>query len=69
MFSGPHAPEPHDIAEAVAKLIATPKGDRPARTVVGVSFGADTLNEATAPLQAGAVKVLGLDHLETITNA
>ncbi len=68
MFSGPHAPEPHDIAEAVAKLIATPKGDRPARTVVGTSFGADTLNDATAPLQAGAVKGLGLDHLETVTN-
>ncbi len=69
MFSGSHAPEPHDIAEAIAKLIATPKGDRPARTVVGTSFGADTLNDATAPLQAGVVKALGLDHLETVTNA
>ena len=67
-FSAPGAPNPHDIAEAIAKLIATPKGARPARTVVGGSFGADTLNDATAPVQAGAVEALGLNHLATVTN-
>ncbi len=50
MFSGPDAPDPHDIAEALAKLIATPKGDRPTCTVVGASYGADTLNNATEPV-------------------
>ena len=30
MLSGPDAPDPHDIAEAIAKLIAVPKGERPA---------------------------------------
>ena len=66
MFSGPDAPVPNDIAEAVAKLIATPKGHRPARTVVGASFGADTVNDATEPVQAGTVEALGLGHLATL---
>ena len=69
MFSGPEAPDPHDIAEAVARLIATPKGDRPARTVVGASYGADTLNDATEPIQASTVEALGLGHLATVTSA
>lgn len=68
MFSGPDAPVPHDIAEAVAKLIATPKGERPARTVVGASFGADVINDATEPVQAATVQSLGLGHLATIPN-
>lgn len=67
MFESSDAPNPHDIAEAIAALIDTPKGTRPARTVVGASFGADTLNDATAPVQAGAVRGLGLEHLETVT--
>ena len=69
MFSATDAPDPHDIAEAIAKLIVTPKGDRPARTVVGASFGADTLNDATEPVQASMVEALGLGHLATVTSA
>ena len=69
MFEASDAPNPHDIAEAILQLIDAPKGQRPARTVVGASFGADTLNDATAPVQAGVVKALGLEHLETITTA
>ncbi len=66
MLSGPDAPDLHDVAEAIAKLIVTPKGDRPARTVVGASYGADTLNDATEPVQASTVEALGLGHLATI---
>ncbi|MCH8824317.1 MAG: SDR family oxidoreductase [Planctomycetes bacterium] len=69
MLSAPGAPDPHDIAEAIAHLIDTPKGDRPARTVVGASFGADSLNDATAPIQASAVEAFGLGHLATVTRA
>jgi NADP-dependent 3-hydroxy acid dehydrogenase YdfG len=69
MFEAPDAPNPHDIAEAILLLVDAPKGTRPARTVVGTSFGADTLNDATAPVQAGVVKALGLDHLENIKTA
>ncbi len=66
MFSAPGAPDPHDVAKAVAKLIVTPKGDRPARTVVGASYGADTLNDAAEPVQASVVEALGLGHLATV---
>ena len=66
ILSGPDAPDPHDIAAAIAKLIVTPKGARPVRTVVGASYGADTLNDATAPVQAGTVEALGLGHLATL---
>ena len=65
MLSGPDAPNPHDIAEAIAKLIDTPKGERPARVVVGASFGADAVNVATEPIQAATVEALGLGHLTT----
>ncbi len=68
MLSGPDAPDAHDIAEAIAKLIVTPKGARPVRTVVGASYGADTLNDATAPVQASTVEALGLGHLATVTS-
>jgi NAD(P)-dependent dehydrogenase (short-subunit alcohol dehydrogenase family) len=69
IFESPDAPNPHDVAEAISALIDTPKGQRPARTVVGTSFGADTVNEVTAPVQAGTVKALGLDYLEIVKAA
>ena len=69
MLSGPRAPDPHDVAEEIAKLIASPKGDRPARTVVGASYGADTLNDATEPVQTSTVEAFGLGHLATVTRA
>jgi hypothetical protein len=34
-FSGPDAPDPEDVAEAIAELIGLPAGERPLRTVVG----------------------------------
>ncbi len=66
MFESSDAPNPHDVAEAIAALIDTPKGARPARTVVGASYGADTLNVAIEPVQTGVVEALGLGHLATV---
>ena len=63
MFEGADAPKLHDVAEAIAKLVAQPKGSRAARTVVGAAFGSDKVNEQTAPLQAQAIEALGLGHL------
>lgn len=65
-FQAPDAPNPHDIAVAIAKLVAQPKGSRPARTVVGLAFGSDTVNEQTAPVQAHVVEALGLGHLAKV---
>jgi NAD(P)-dependent dehydrogenase (short-subunit alcohol dehydrogenase family) len=64
-FQAADAPNPHDVAEAIAKLVALPKGSRPARTVVGAPFGSDTVNEQTA-VQARVVEALGLGHLAKV---
>lgn len=66
VFEAPDAPDPHDVAEAIAKLIALPKGNRPARTVVGAAFGSDAVNDQTAPVQANVIEALGLSHLAKV---
>jgi NAD(P)-dependent dehydrogenase (short-subunit alcohol dehydrogenase family) len=65
-FQAADAPNPHDVAEVIAKLVAQPKGSRPARTVVGAAFGSDTVNAQTAPVQAHVVEALGLGHLAKV---
>ena len=65
-LEGKDAPNLHDVAEAVAKLVAQSKGSRPARTVVGAAFGSDKANDDVAPVQAKAVEALGLSHLEKV---
>ena len=65
-FHAPGSPDPHEIAEAIAELVALPRGSRPARTVVGAAYGADMVNAQTAPVQAHVVEALGLDHLARI---
>jgi hypothetical protein len=66
VFQASDAPNPHDVAEAIAKLVAQPKGSRPARTVVGAAFGSDAVNEQTASVQAHVVEALGLGHLAKV---
>jgi NAD(P)-dependent dehydrogenase (short-subunit alcohol dehydrogenase family) len=65
-LEGNDAPNPHDVAEAVAELVGQSKGSRAARTVVGEPFGSDKANEDIAPLQAQVVEALGLSHLEKV---
>jgi NADP-dependent 3-hydroxy acid dehydrogenase YdfG len=65
-FEGKDAPNPHDVAEAVARLVGQSKGSRAARTVVGAPFGSDKANEDVAPVQAKVVEALGLSHLEKV---
>src|SRR6266446_6839566 len=38
-FEGEDAPNPHDVAEAIAELVGQAKGSRAVRTVVGAPFG------------------------------
>lgn len=66
MFKSDEAPNLHDVAEDIVRLIDMKKGERPARIVVGSSFGADVINDAVAPIQNNVVQALGLDHLDTI---
>ncbi len=66
MFSSASAPNPHDVATAIAALVDQPKGARPARTIVGQPFGAEAINVATAPVQQGVIEALGLGDLATL---
>jgi NADP-dependent 3-hydroxy acid dehydrogenase YdfG len=66
LFQSPTAPNPHDVADAIKKLVAQPRGSRVARTVVGAAFGSDKVNERVAPVQADVVNALGLGHLANI---
>jgi NADP-dependent 3-hydroxy acid dehydrogenase YdfG len=66
MFQGANAPDPHDVAAAIAALIGTEKGHRPPRVVVGQPFGADAVNAATSPVQHGVLEALGLGALATL---
>ena len=65
-FEGNDAPNPHEVAEAIAKLVGQPKGTRAARTVVGAPYGSDKANDDVAPVQAQVVEALGLSHLENV---
>jgi len=65
-FEGKDAPNPHDVAEAIVKLIGQAKGSRAVRTVVGAPFGSDKANQDVAPVQAKVVEALGLSHLEKV---
>ena len=46
-FSAPDAPNPQEVADAIANLIDLPAGQRPLRTVVGtmMTAGVRELNE------------------------
>src|SRR5438094_2765833 len=65
-FEGKDAPNPHDVAEAIVKLVGQTKGSRAVRTVVGAPFGSDQANEDLPPVQAKVVEGLGLSHLEKV---
>src|SRR6266849_6197005 len=65
-FEGKDAPNPHDVAEAIVKLISQAKGSRAVRTVVGAPFGSDKANQDVAPVQAKVVEALGLSHLAKV---
>ena len=66
MFAAANAPNPHDVALAITKLVATPKGQRPERVVVGQAFGSDAINTAVAPVQRQVVDGLGLGMLASM---
>jgi NADP-dependent 3-hydroxy acid dehydrogenase YdfG len=65
-FAAKGAPNPHDVAEAVATLVDQPKGTRATRTVIGAPYGAVKANDKVAPVQAEPVESLGLGYLAAI---
>jgi NAD(P)-dependent dehydrogenase (short-subunit alcohol dehydrogenase family) len=66
MFAADDAPKPHDVADAIVKLVSQAKGTRPDRIVVGRPFGADAVNTAVATVQRQVIESLGLAALATV---
>jgi len=68
--AAPNVPtDPQLVVDAVLRLIATPAGERPLRTVVGMDFGVTQLNDATAHLTDVALTGMGLSQLQSIKTA
>ncbi|HTJ95408.1 MAG TPA: SDR family oxidoreductase [Pararobbsia sp.] len=63
LFQSDGAPDPHDVAKAIKDVVEQPQGSRPARVVVGQSFGTDLLNNQSAAVQTELLGGLGLGFL------
>ncbi|MFH1725424.1 MAG: SDR family oxidoreductase [Elusimicrobiota bacterium] len=61
-LSGPGAPDPREVADAVKELIETPAGRRPLRTVVGTIAvkGVADLNKAAEKSQSEFMRSMGM---------
>ena len=59
LLTSEEAPDPESVATAIAELVDMP-GERPLRTVVGLDFGVNDLNDAVEPVQQGFLEALGL---------
>ena len=61
MFAGPNAPNPQDVPDAILRLIETPRGERPLRTLVGSGGEAlMELNTLTDRIQAALFAAQGM---------
>ena len=69
MFSGDTAPDPQEVADAIAKLVATPTGRRPLRTLVGQDAQAATaLNQVAEQAQEVLMEMVGLSDLMSMSS-
>ena len=63
LFGSASSPDTQDVADAILGLVELPAGGRPLRTVCGMDFGANALNEQMAPVQADVLRALGMPHM------
>lgn len=63
MLNSEDAPDPQWVVDAYLKLAELPAGERPTRTVVGISWGVDEINELTQPIQDKILKEMQLDSV------
>ncbi|MDB4286156.1 SDR family oxidoreductase [bacterium] len=60
-FEDSNAPtDPMLVVQCFDKLIDTPAGSRPIRTMVGLDFGLQAINDATEPIRKGVLASMGL---------
>jgi NAD(P)-dependent dehydrogenase (short-subunit alcohol dehydrogenase family) len=64
-FEDSNAPtDPMLVVESFEKLIDMPAGSRPLRTMVGLDFGLQTLNDAVEPIRKGILESMGLAEMD-----
>lgn len=61
LLASEDAPDPQWVVDAYLKLADMPKGKRPARTVVGMTWGVDEINRLTQPIQDAILKEMQLE--------
>jgi len=69
MLQSEDAPDPQWVVDAYLKLAETPFGKRPTRTVVGITWGVDKINDLTQPIQDSVLKEMQLDAILGGTSA
>ncbi len=62
-FAPDQITDTQDVANAIARLVQMPPGERPLRTVCPPDYGAIAINEHTAPLQAAVLEALGMGEM------
>jgi NAD(P)-dependent dehydrogenase (short-subunit alcohol dehydrogenase family) len=63
MLQSEDAPDPQWVVDAYLKLAEIPFGSRPTRTVVGITWGVDEINELTQPIQDRVLKEMQLESV------
>ncbi|MEM8557039.1 MAG: SDR family oxidoreductase [Bacteroidota bacterium] len=61
LFANGEAPtDAHIVVDIFSQLIDMPHGARPMRTIAGLDFGFQALNDATDPIRKGGLEALGV---------
>ncbi|HKK40507.1 MAG TPA: SDR family oxidoreductase [Cryomorphaceae bacterium] len=63
MLQSDDAPDPQWVVDAYLKLAEMPAGKRPTRTVVGITWGVDEINDLTQPIQDRVLKEMQLESV------
>ncbi len=63
MLQSENAPDPQWVVDAYLKLADLPFGSRPTRTVVGITWGTDQINNLTQSIQDGILKEMQLESV------
>jgi NAD(P)-dependent dehydrogenase (short-subunit alcohol dehydrogenase family) len=63
MLQSEDAPDPQWVVDTYLKLAEMPFGKRPTRTVVGITWGVDEINELTQPIQDRVLKEMQLENV------
>lgn len=67
MFEDKDAPtDPIIVSQIFERLINAPAGKRPLRTIAGLDFGFQALNDAVEPIRLGALEAMGISNLDGV---